>query len=58
MPFGLFYSFDLLLPIIRLREMHYDIDLKGNARYYFYFHKLAGWALGASLVAALSGLVK
>lgn len=58
MPIGLFYSFDLLLPIIRLRELHYKIDLKGKARYYFYFHKLVGWALSLILVAALSGITK
>jgi hypothetical protein len=58
MPFGLFYSFDMLLPIIRLRDSHYKIDLKGDARYYFYFHKLVGWALGATLIAALSGIAK
>jgi len=58
MPVGLFYSFDLLLPIIRLREAHYKIDLKGKARYYFYFHKLVGWVLSLILVAALSGIAK
>ena len=28
MPFGLAYSFDTLLPIIKLRDRHYQIDLK------------------------------
>lgn len=58
MPYGIFYSFDMLLPIIRLREYHYKIDLKGKARYYFYFHKLVGWALGFILIAALGGIAK
>jgi len=35
MPYGLSYSFDTPLPIIRLREKHYQIDLKSWPRYYF-----------------------
>jgi hypothetical protein len=58
MPYGLSYSFDMLLPIIRLREKHCDIDLMGWARYYFYFHKIMGWVLASFLVAGLSGLTK
>jgi hypothetical protein len=58
MPIGLSYSFDMLLPIIQLRQQHYSIDLAGWARYYFYFHKIAGWALATFLVAGLSGLTK
>jgi hypothetical protein len=58
MPIGLLYSFDMLLPIIRLREVHYKIDLKGCARYYFYVHKLIGWALGFTLIAALGVVAK
>jgi hypothetical protein len=58
MPNGIFYSFDMLLPIIRLREMHYKIDLKGKARYYFYVHKLVGWALGIILLAAFGVIAK
>jgi hypothetical protein len=58
MPIGLSYSFDMLLPIVRLRDAHYDIDLKGWPRYYFYCHKLMGWVLASFLVAGLSGLTK
>jgi hypothetical protein len=58
MPFGLAYSFDMLLPIVRLREEHYQIDLKGFSRYYFYFHKLLGWALGLLLAAVMAGIAK
>ena len=58
MPFGLAYSFDMLLPIVRLREKHYTIDLAGPARYYFYLHRLMGWVLASFLVAGLSGLTK
>jgi hypothetical protein len=55
MPFGIAYSFDMLLPIIRLREKHYQIDL-GCVRYYFYLHKIAGFVLASFLIAGLSGL--
>jgi uncharacterized protein YjbI with pentapeptide repeats len=58
MPFGLAYSFDMLLPIVRLREAHYSIDLVGPARYYFYAHRLMGWVLASFLVAGISGLTK
>ena len=58
MPFGLSYSFDILLPIIRLRDRHYQIDLQGLARYYFYGHKIMGYVLASFLIAGLSGLTK
>jgi len=58
MPVGLSYSFDMLLPIIKLRDAHYDIDLKGWPRYYFYAHKIAGFVLASFLVAGISGLTK
>ena len=54
---AMFYSLDMLLPIIRLRELHYkNVDLKTRARYYFYFHKIMGYVLTFFLIAALSGL--
>jgi hypothetical protein len=58
MPFGIAYSFDMLLPLIRLREEHYKMDLNGWVRYYFYGHKIAGWMLASFLVAGVSGLTK
>jgi hypothetical protein len=58
MPVGLSYSFDMLLPIIKLRDAHYDIDLKGWPRYYFYAHKIAGFVLASFLVAGISGLTR
>jgi len=58
MPFGLTYSFDMLLPIIKLRDSHHQIDLKNWARYYFYGHKIMGWVLASFLLAGLSGLTK
>jgi len=58
MPIGASYSFDMLLPLVQLRSKHYDIDLAGWPRYYFYLHKIVGWALASFLVAGLSGLTK
>ena len=58
MPYGIAYSLDILLPIIRLRERHYEIDLIGWARYYFYLHKLMGYVLASFLIAGLSGLTQ
>ncbi|WP_166656257.1 hypothetical protein [Paraburkholderia sp. BL10I2N1] len=58
MPFGVAYNFDTFIPLVRLRELHYKIDITSGARYYFYFHKLAGWVLGSFLVAAVTGLTK
>jgi uncharacterized protein YjbI with pentapeptide repeats len=52
------YSIDMLLPIIELRKQHYDIDLTGATRYYFYFHKLMGFVLVSFLIAGLAGLTK
>ena len=56
MPYGLAYSFDMLLPIVKLREWHYKVDLIGWARYYFYVHKIMGYLLASFLIAGLSGL--
>jgi hypothetical protein len=58
MPFGLAYSFDMLLPIVRLRDMRYQLDLKSWVRYYFYVQKIMGYVLASFLIAGLSGLTK
>ena len=58
MPYGITFSVDMLLPIIRLRESNYKIELKGFARYYFYVHKVMGYVIVAFLGAGLSGLAK
>jgi hypothetical protein len=58
MPYGIAYSFDMLLPIIRLREEHYKMDLAGWTRYYFYGHKIAGYVLASFLIAGIAGLTK
>jgi hypothetical protein len=48
----------MLLPIVRLRDSHYSIDLKGWAQYYFYVHKVMGYVLASVLIAAVAGLTK
>jgi hypothetical protein len=55
---GLAYSIDMLLPIIKLREAHYAIDLKGWARYYFFVHRTMGYVLATFLAAGLAGMTK
>ena len=43
---GFWYSVDMLMPIIRLRDKHYDVTLKTRlAVYYFYVHKVVGYVL-------------
>jgi hypothetical protein len=54
--FGFTYSFDMLLPIVRLREAHYKTELELPYRAYFYVHRIVGYLLGLFLLAALSGL--
>ncbi len=60
MTFGLSYSLDMLLPIIKLREFHYtkDMWLMDWSRYYFYFHKVMGYVLVSVLIAGLTGITK
>ncbi|MFQ5965915.1 MAG: hypothetical protein ACE5KZ_16745 [Candidatus Scalinduaceae bacterium] len=58
MPYGLSYSLDKLLPIIRLNESHYIIKLAGFAKYYFYIHIILGYVLASFLIAGLSGITK
>jgi uncharacterized protein YjbI with pentapeptide repeats len=58
MPYGLSYSFDMLLPIVDLREHHKEVELSGFAKYYFYFHKIMGFILVSFILAGLAGLTK
>ena len=55
---GFWYSLDMLLPAIHLREQHYKVDLKTKAKYYFYIHKIIGYTLAFFLLAGLSGFTK
>lgn len=56
--YGITYSLDMLLPLIRLDDQHYVIRLTGGAYYYFYFQKIMGYVLVTALAAGLSGLSK
>jgi hypothetical protein len=58
MPYGLTYSFDMLLPFVSLRERDSKIALRGWAAYYFYIHKVIGFVLGSFLIAGVAGLTK
>jgi hypothetical protein len=48
----------MFLPLVKLRDEHYKIDLDGGTRYYLYGHKIAGWIIGSFIVAGISGLTK
>jgi hypothetical protein len=58
MSYGLAFSFDTLLPVVKLRSSHEQIydDIEGWQKYYFFFHKLAGYVLAFFVAAAISGL--
>ncbi len=54
----LFYSFDMLLPIIKLRSKHDRLDLPCPQRLYFYFHQMTGWLLVSFILAGLAGITQ
>lgn len=54
----LFFSLDLLLPIIKLQGSHYEVPLVGGIKYYFFFQQIMGYILASFLVAGLSGITK
>ena len=54
---GFWFSLDYLLPIIRLREAHFEkVDLSFQVRIYFYFHQIIGYILVFFVIAGLTGL--
>ena len=55
---GFWYSLDMLLPVIQLREEHYEVDLHSKVKYYFYVHKIIGYVLIFFLLAGFSGFTK
>lgn len=55
---GWVYSFDMLVPLVTLYKPDDDLHLRGFAQYYFWVHRLVGFALASFLVAAISGLTK
>ena len=58
-PESMAYSFNLLLPIVKLNEA-YKItkDFVGWQLYYFYVHQIIGYLLGLFIIAGLSGITK
>ena len=52
------FSFDLLIPIVKLDESHYQIPLTGFAKRYFYFHKMMGYILAAFIAGAIASITK
>ena len=53
------YSLDMIIPLIHLREQHYEsVDLVTRAKYYFYIHKIMGYILVLFVIAGLSGLTE
>ncbi|MCY4137961.1 MAG: hypothetical protein OXF56_06820 [Rhodobacteraceae bacterium] len=56
---GFWYSLDMLLPIVRLREKHYEADLSNEwVRYYFFGHKVVGYVLVFFVLAGMTGLTE
>ena len=56
---GLWYSLDMLLPVIRLRQEHYEVDLETQwVRIYFYIHKMIGYVLIFFVIAGLTDLTE
>ena len=55
---GFWYLFDLLLPLVKLDENHYKLQMSPRVTYYFYFHRLMGYVLGTFLIAGIQHLAK
>ena len=53
---GFWYSIDMLLPVVHLRERHYERDLQGWPKWYFYVHRIVGYLLTFFVIAGLAGL--
>ena len=58
-PIGLWFSLDYFLPVIRLREDHYEkVVLSHCARTYFYLHQLIGYFFTLSAIAGLTNMIQ
>ena len=55
---GLWYSFDMLLPGMRLDERHAQVALRKPFRRYFNVHRLAGYVLLFFVVGGIAGLTE
>jgi hypothetical protein len=58
MPYGVSYALDMLIPIVKLDEIHYsdEMRLNGWARYYFYFQRIMGYVLASYIAVGIAGL--
>ena len=54
--YNFWYSLDMFLPIVRLREQHYERNLKGITQTYFCIHKIIGYVIIFFVIAGLTNL--
>ncbi len=55
------FSFDMLIPLVKLDESHFRVfsqEMTGWQYYYFFLHKLVGYVLASFVLAGLSGITK
>jgi hypothetical protein len=55
---GVVYSFDMLLPILKLKKAHADIELEPPFRRYFYVQQILGYILASFHITGLAELAK
>ena len=55
---GYWYSLDMLLPVIWLREKHAQVDWNGCPKYYFQVHRFVGYVVLFFILAGLTGLIE
>ncbi len=55
---SIFFSLDLLIPVVKLHEPHYKIEFDSWRRYYFAAHILTGFILVSFILAGVSGLTQ
>ena len=54
---GFWFSLDHLLPVIRLRDAHFDqVYLPRCTRWYFFFHQVMGYFLAFFLISGLANI--
>ena len=54
---GLFYSIDMFIPFIKLRDRHYDFEIRDPmTQYTLYVYRVLGYVLTGFVLAGLSGL--
>ena len=51
------YSLDTAVPVLRLQEAPYEEPWSGFVKYYFYIHRIFGYAIALTLIAVLTRLL-